>query len=64
VTATQGFITSGILLFLGIALLVTAQQVLRPERVPRVAAILLGGVLCVGGALWLLLSIAAYRGES
>jgi hypothetical protein len=62
-SATLGLVVSGIALVLGVAAFVTGEGWAR-ERVGRRAALdILGTVLCVGGVVWLLLSIAAYRGD-
>jgi hypothetical protein len=62
-TATQGVISAGIALALGVGALVLAQTVWR-ENAPRLALILVGAILCVVGAVWFLLSLAAYGGDS
>jgi hypothetical protein len=61
-TATQGVITAGIALALGVGALVFVQTVWRERNAARAALILVGAILCVGGAVWFLLSLAAYGG--
>jgi hypothetical protein len=62
-TPTQGFIASGFALALGIGALVLAQTRWRERSSARATSILVGAVLCVGGVIWLLLSLAAYGGD-
>jgi hypothetical protein len=63
-TATQGVISAGIALALGVGALIFAQTVWLERNAARLALILVGAILCVGGALWFLLSLAAYGGDS
>jgi hypothetical protein len=63
-TATQGVITAGIALVLGSGALVVAQTGWLKRNGPRLALILVGSILCIGGVVWLLLSLAAYGGDS
>ena len=63
-TATQGVITAGIAIALGVVALVLAQRVWRERNAPRLALILVGAILCASGAVWFLLSLAAYGGDS
>jgi hypothetical protein len=62
-TATQGFITSGLLILLGIGGLMAALRA-RAAAVIKGLAVVFGTLLCGAGLFWLLLSIAAYRGVS
>jgi hypothetical protein len=59
-----GLITSGLALFFGIGAHELAQLAGRRKPALRLVSAVVGGVLCIGGMLWLLLSIAAFRGES
>jgi low temperature requirement protein LtrA len=61
-TPTQGFIVSGMALGLGCLALIVAQS--QAKSSVRVVSIILGAVLGVGSVIWLLLSIAAYGGNS
>lgn len=62
-TATQGFVASGLLLFFGLGALLASGQMQPKSQVVRVGSFVLGSILLVLGVLWLLLSIAAHRGE-
>ena len=62
-TATQGFVVSGLLLFFGLSAFAVSLRMRARARAAYVGAVVLGSVLVVIGVLWLLLSIAAYRGE-
>jgi hypothetical protein len=64
VTATQGFVVSGVLLFFGLVAFAVSGRMRARTRAAYVGFVVLGSILVVIGVLWLLLSIAAYRGES
>ena len=62
-TATQGFVTSGLLLFFGLGAFALSGRMRARTRGAYVVAIALGSILVLIGVLWVLLSIAAYRGD-
>jgi hypothetical protein len=62
-TATQGFVVSGLLFFFGLSAFAITRRMRAKGRAAYAASIVLGSVLVVMGVLWLLLSVAAYRGE-
>jgi hypothetical protein len=62
-TPTEGFITSGFALALGCGALVLSQTRWRRSASVRVVSSLVGAVFCLGGVIWLLLSLAAYGGD-
>jgi TM2 domain-containing membrane protein YozV len=63
VTATQGFLVSGLLLFFGAAAFVASRGMRSKTQAAYVGSVVLGSILVLIGVLWLLLSVAAYRGE-
>jgi TM2 domain-containing membrane protein YozV len=63
VTATQGFVVSGLLLFFGAAAFVASRGMRSRTRAAYIASVLIGSILVLIGVLWLLLSVAAQRGE-
>jgi hypothetical protein len=60
-TPTQGVISSAILLVLGVGTLVWARHA---SGLGKGLALLFGALLSAGGVVWLLLSVAAERGQS
>ena len=62
-TATQGFVVSGLLLFFGAAAFVASRGMRSKTRAAYIASVLLGSILVLIGVFWLLLSFAAQRGE-
>lgn len=63
VSATSGFVVSGVALLVGVAALMIGEGLRREKGGQRAGLDIVGAVLCLGGVVWLLLSVAAYGGD-
>ena len=59
----QGFVVSGLLLLFGLVAFAASGRLQARARATYIGAVVLGSILVLIGILWLLLSVAAYRGE-